>query len=629
MQKNRISEIWKTPELLIYPVFFLLSLALYYESIQFGYVLDDVIILSENSFVQNGFSGIWDILSKESFTGYFGEQKDLVAGSRYRPLSIVSFAIETEFFGNNPHLSHLINILLYALSACALFRFAHLLFKNSSSTKWYWSIPFLSACLFIAHPIHSEAVANIKGRDEIMCLLFSLSAAISWLQYTDTQKRIHLICACVWFLLALFSKENAVTFMAVIPITLYFFRSNKLKKAIIDAWPLWLCFLFFIIVRWQVIGYFLSSGTVITDLMNNPFVGMKPYEKIATIFYTIGWYYKLLFVPHPLTHDYYPYHVPKLNFGDIWVWISIITSLTFLIIAYRFRQNKPLISYSIIYYFLTFSIVSNFFFPVGTFMNERFIYMPSVGFSLISAYFLYQLSLYQQQKWKLYAGILFLLIIAAYSIRTITRVPDWKDGFTLNLSAVKVSKNSARINLFTGVSYFQRHQTETDPEKKYKDLQTAEFYIDRALKIFPTYGQGLNMKAGILAEWLKKDNDIHRFLKSLESVIKIKPELDFVTKYMEYLTKDPENNSIMFPYLKKIGFEILYKQTRNYVYALHFLGMAYRMNDKDADLCYFIACVYRDAAKFGRLNSAKIKEFEQNAQLFFNQAATLDPKYAQ
>jgi protein O-mannosyl-transferase len=605
-----------------------LAFVQYFESIQFGYVLDDVIILSENSFVQNGFAGIWDILSKESFTGYFGEQKDLVAGSRYRPLSIVSFAIEFEFFGNNPAISHFINILLYALTGCVIFRLATLLITKEPQARWWWSIPFISALLFVAHPIHSEAVANIKGRDEIMCLLFSISATISWLRYFDTNKKHHLVFSCLWFLLGLFSKENAVTFMAVIPLTIHLMRSVTLKQSIFSAWPLWLCCLFFIMVRWQVIGYFLSSGTVITDLMNNPFVGMKPYEKIATIFYTIGWYYKLLFVPHPLTHDYYPYHVPKVNFSDVWVWISIITTLAFIVIAYRLRKKQALITYAIAYYFITFSIVSNFLFPVGTFMNERFIFMPSVGFSLLCGYYLYGFSRHQEQKWKFHAWLIFILLIVAYSFQTITRVPDWKDGFTLNLSAVKVSKNSARINLFTGVSYFQRHQTETNPEKKYKDLQTAEYYIDRALAIFPTYGHGLNMKAGILAEWLKKDNDIHRFLKSLESIIKIKPELDFVTKYMEYLTKDPENNPIMFPYLKKVGYDILYKQTRNYVYALHFLGMAHRMNDKDADLCFYIASVYRDAAKFGRLKPAKMKEFEQNAELFFNQAATLDPKYA-
>ncbi len=628
MKITQFSETLKSKDLIVYLILFLLSLGLYFESLKFGYVLDDIMVLSENSFVQKGFGGIWEILSKESFTGYFGEQKDLVTGARYRPLSIVSFAIEFAIYGNNPMMSHLFNILLYALTGCVLFQFGKLIFKDRKFTSWYWSIPFIAACLFVANPIHSEAVANIKGRDEIMCLLFSICATNSWILYNDTNKRRHLLWSCFWFLLALFSKENAVTFMAVIPLTITFFRSSKLIPAIKKSWPLILCFAFFLIVRWQVIGYFLSSGTVITDLMNNPFVGMKPSEKIATIFYTIGWYYKLLIFPHPLTHDYYPYQVPKVNFDNLYTIISILITLFLLWLAFRIRKNKPFFSYSIFYYFITFSIVSNFIFPVGTFMNERFLFMPSLSFSLVCGYALYEWSQLQNQKWKIPAWIVFISILAAYSIRTITRVPDWKDGFTLNLAAVKVSKNSARINLFTGVSYFQRYQAENNPEKKYKDLQTAENYINRALEIFPQYEQALNMKAGVIAEWLKKDNDLVKFLSNLEPIIKAKPNLDFVTKYMEYLTKDPENNHVMIPYLKEVGYEILYKQTKNYQFALHFLGMAYKLTDKDAELCYYISIVYKDAARFGKLNYNKIKEYENNANIFLNQAALLDPKYA-
>ena len=136
------------------------------------------------------------------------------------------------------------------------------------------------------------------------------------------------------------------------PLTIVFFRSAKLKTAIIKAWPLWLCFVFFIFVRRLVIGYFISNGVVIDDLMNNPFIGMKPTEKIATIFYTIGWYYKLLIFPHPLTHDYYPYHVPKVGFGNIWSLLSVFVTLLLLVLAYRIRNRKQEYSYSIFYYFI-------------------------------------------------------------------------------------------------------------------------------------------------------------------------------------------------------------------------------------------------------------------------------------
>ena len=188
-----------------------MSFALYRESIGFGYVLDDVIVLSENSFVQKGFKGIKDILSKESFTGYFGTQKDLVAGSRYRPLSIVSFAIEHEFLGNYPAASHLINILLYAFTACLIFRLFQLFNISKPDSPWYLALPFIGALLFVAHPIHSEAIANIKGRDEILCLLFAIAALISWIRYYDTKSKVHAGASMVWFCLALFSKENAVT----------------------------------------------------------------------------------------------------------------------------------------------------------------------------------------------------------------------------------------------------------------------------------------------------------------------------------------------------------------------------------------------------------------------------------
>ncbi|MFZ1423600.1 MAG: hypothetical protein WAS55_07230 [Saprospiraceae bacterium] len=615
-------------ELFAYFSLFILSFGLYFESIHFGYVLDDVIVLSENSFVQKGIKGIWNILSNESFTGYFGEQKDLVTGARYRPLSLVSFAIEFEFFGNAPNISHLMNIILYAIIGCSLFFLFKILIPNLSIHKWYWSFPFIASCLFIAHPIHSEAVANIKGRDEILSLLFSILTLISWIRFHDTGRKFYQFSAIILFLLAIFSKENAVTFIAIIPLTMWLFRSQNLTKSFIKSWPLFLCFLFFIVVRWQVIGYFLSNGIVIDDLMNNPFVGMKFSEKIATIFYTIIWYFKLLLFPHPLTHDYYPYHVPRVGFNNPIAIISIALTIILLYIAFYFRTKNKVISYSILFYFITFSIVSNFIFPVGTFMNERFLFMPSVAFNFLCGYYLFQLSTLQNPLSKWTSWTLSILLLTAYSVKTISRVPDWKNGFSLNLSAVNVSKNSARINLFTGVSYFQKYQPEDNPQKKFEYLSLAETYIDKSLAIFPAYGQALNMKAGVLAEWLKKDNDIKKFLVKLESVIKVKPNLDFVTKYMDYLTKDPENNNLMFPYLKHVGYDVLYKETRNYEYALHFLGLAYKINDQDADLNYYISCAYRDMARFGKLNSSKIQEYESKAKVFLDAAKALDPKYA-
>jgi len=98
-------DFWRK-NLLPASILFFLAIGLYAYTITFDYVLDDQIVLTNNNFTKKGFDGIHDIMTKESFVGRFGEQKNLVVGARYRPLSIVTFAIEYQFFGLNPKVSH-------------------------------------------------------------------------------------------------------------------------------------------------------------------------------------------------------------------------------------------------------------------------------------------------------------------------------------------------------------------------------------------------------------------------------------------------------------------------------------------------------------------------------------------
>jgi hypothetical protein len=102
------------PKLLKYILFFIPFL-LYINTLRNNYALDDSIVITENLYVQKGISGIKDIFSNDTFTGFFKMKKDLVQGGRYRPLSLATFAIEKSLWGNRPYLSHLINALLYSL----------------------------------------------------------------------------------------------------------------------------------------------------------------------------------------------------------------------------------------------------------------------------------------------------------------------------------------------------------------------------------------------------------------------------------------------------------------------------------------------------------------------------------
>ena len=82
---------------------------------------------------------------------------------------------------------------------------------------------FIAAMIFIAHPIHTEAVANIKGRDELMAMLFSLGALYGAIKYMDNPSRKWMIISMCSYFLGLLSKENAITFFAIIPVSIYFF----------------------------------------------------------------------------------------------------------------------------------------------------------------------------------------------------------------------------------------------------------------------------------------------------------------------------------------------------------------------------------------------------------------------
>ncbi|MEL7021688.1 MAG: tetratricopeptide repeat protein, partial [Bacteroidota bacterium] len=114
---------WWTAKRLHLMGIFLLAVLLYANTLTHDYTQDDAIVIYENEFTTQGLAGIPDILKYDTFRGFFKEEgKDqLVAGGRYRPLTLVMFAAEVELFGQSPLVGHLINILLYGLVGVLLY----------------------------------------------------------------------------------------------------------------------------------------------------------------------------------------------------------------------------------------------------------------------------------------------------------------------------------------------------------------------------------------------------------------------------------------------------------------------------------------------------------------------------
>jgi protein O-mannosyl-transferase len=592
------SGFWRTHWL---PALILLALSfgLYNASIWFGYVLDDQMVIWDNAYVQKGFAGLREIFAYDSFMGYFKEQKFLLEGGRYRPLSLATFAVEVGVFGkNNPHLAHyghFINILLYGLNGVVLYRLLAGLFPQAEGGRWYFGTAFIAAVLFVLHPLHVECVANIKGRDEILALMGSLGAVWAAFRYFDTGRAFWLAVMAVLLLLGMLAKENALTFVAVIPLTVWFFGKLPAHRVAALVPPLALSALAFILIRYSALGYMLNHGKSMTDIMNNPFLFMNAGEKIATIFLTLGWYVKLLFVPNPLTHDYYPYHVPKVGLGDWKALLSIAFYLGMSVWAVMNLRRRSVPAYAVLFWLLTVSIVSNIFVAVGTFMNERFVYMPSVAFCLMGGWFVAQKlpELFKKvtflSKTPLLPGaVLFGVVALLFGLRSFTRVPDWKDALSLNSAAIKVSGNSARSHCFYVTALYREVFPKRKPEQRAAMLDTLEYHIRRSLEIYPKYSSALIMKGALAGERYGIDKNIDRMLADFESILMLIPyENKFRTylfDYLDYFKNRLDVRPQVLNFCYKTGYEFFFKQKRDAKSALLLLDKGLQIQPGDARL---------------------------------------------
>ena len=580
---NQISlstTVWKTQTWSVLLIYVLLSLILYLRTLDYGYVLDDIMVASENKFTKNGYTGIKQILTTESFSGYFGEQKNLVQGSRYRPLSLITFNIEYQIFGPKPGISHLINALLYALACYLAFLALLTLFRETWTIKQALnSLAFVTCLIFLLHPLHVEAVANIKGRDEILSLLLGMSTMLFALRYNDTHKLFALLAMSICYLLGLLAKENTLTFLAIIPLGIFLFRERKSRKLVPIVISLFALSITYLLVRLQVIGFLIDSAPS-DDIMNNAFAGMNGIEKYSTILYTLLMYLKLSVFPYPLTHDYYPYHIPIMNLGDWQVWLSVVLNLGLVFLFFFFWKKDKLVSFGIGFYFAALSIVSNIVISIGTFMNERFAFSASMGICILIACLIRYLN---RSNLKPKPGYIILgIIMTGFALVSWNRIPAWKDPLSLNSAAIKVSQNSARANCFMATALFNKYQATKDRNEKIALLNQAEPYALRSVEIHPNYYNGNSIKAGVTAERYNHDKDLELLLMRFREIISLRPDVPYVATYLEYLhNRVPKNRLVTF--YKNTAIDILLNQKKDYRMAIRYLHMGLQLAPNNPD----------------------------------------------
>ncbi len=504
------SRMFRSPVLIIA----LVTIVVNFNTLFLNYALDDSLVITGNSLTKKGISAIPEIFSSDIFQGYFGEG-GIETGGRYRPLSQAVFAIQYEFFGQNPFIGHLTNVILYTLTCVALFYFLVFLFPPGPGKKYYSSLPFIATLIYAVHPLHAEAVANIKSLDEILAMFFSLLTILFMIISIDKNKKINLIWGSLTFFLALLAKENAITFLAVIPLAIYY-KTQSLKNCGRSLIPIGIATVLYFIVRMAALEPHQQIAHV-DNFLTNPFYGAGFMERIATVIDIALRYLGLLFFPYPLTTDYYPSMVPVTNFANPLVWLSLMIFAGLAVLAVKQLKQKSVIAFSILYFFMTYSVVSNLFLNLGTPMNDRFLFMPSVGFALLIAWLLLEY-IPSRVKWqyiKKASGILLLLIISGYAIQTVIRNADWNDNYTLFEHDSKISSKSARCNVVTGKAIYDAAQ-ELPPAEKEEYYKRAELYITKGTNIFPDYYFAWALLGIIQMDRNDDSTAAHYFIRSLK-----------------------------------------------------------------------------------------------------------------
>jgi tetratricopeptide (TPR) repeat protein len=469
-----------TQGIIPYIIIMVASIGLYANTFHHQYALDDDIIICKNEYVLRGFSGMSDIFSKDLFDSFYKQMNTTaqLSGGRYRPLSVATFAIEQEFIGTREDanfeadswdfnkngkqdidedvnkdglyndkdirskgfmLRHIDNVLFYGIACCMLFLFlSTVVFKDNKL------LAFIITALFLAHPIHTEVVANVKSRDEIFSLLFMMLTLYLAHQYDSKRHLKYVLFTALTFMCAMLSKEYGATLLILIPLSLYLFSPNKFEVKNYFGLFAGLLVSFFIY-------YGIRSGIVIgksnlqdQELLNNPYLLASETQQLATKLFIFLKYFLTLLIPHPLSSDYGYNSIPYKDMGDPSVWASILLLIGFIAGGIYALIKKSWMAFAIGFYMLTILLVTNLVFNVGATMGERLVFHASVGFCMALGYGLYWIA--QKIKNPSVAFFLLIPIFVLYSIKTISRNKAWENDITLALTDVEIMPESTALN---------------------------------------------------------------------------------------------------------------------------------------------------------------------------------------
>jgi Flp pilus assembly protein TadD len=434
-----------------------LAVLVYAVTLWNGLIYDDAALIPHHEALR----GPWDLAS--IFTGrYWGQLHEL--DTLYRPLVIWSLALNVEFnraLGLNfdsPGFFHAVNISLHAIVSALVYPLARRLGLPARGA-------LAAGLIFAVHPIHTEAVASVVNRSELMSACFGLGFLIIHLS-----GRRH-VWAMLCLTLALFSKESALAWLPLaLWLDLYLGHRAWFKYLGYAA----VTFFWFGLRSMAIEGSFQD-----VPFADNPLVTAELHERLLTAIRVQFDYLQLQAWPVGLSADYSTNQIPivtslleprVLGFG------LVLGSLGYA--AWQLRRSLPLLGVSLVGYAILMSTTANILFPTGTIMGERLVYAPSVFTCLLLGMLLGPLRK-RFGRATLFVAPLLIFVLAGMSVR---RNLDWVSTERFSLALLRSAPNSTKAHF--GVAH--------DVYYPAGNLEATIHHYLRAIEIYPGYADAWN-----------------------------------------------------------------------------------------------------------------------------------------
>jgi protein O-mannosyl-transferase len=536
---------------------------IYMNTFRLEYALDDTAAITDNKFVQQGISGIPDLMTTD-FWHFSGP-----ALGYYRPLSLITFAVEYQFFGLSPHFSHFNNVLLFTITTFLLFLLMSRLFSG-----YNFLFPFIISLLFALHPIHTEIVANIKGRDELLSFLNTILMLVFVMRFYDTRKKLFLWLSLLFFYLALLSKESAMAGILLIPLFLYYCGDIKITDLVKKSIPFVLVIAFFLIQK--AILYQSVNVVVQSDNVNYPYNNELVRSSSAFMMFLV--FIRLLVIPYPLMHDYSYNQIPAVHWDNMWALLGLAGFITILIFGLAGLRKKTITGFAICSYFILISPAFGFILMRGGTFAERLLFSPSLPYCILLTFAIIKLArvnlnkkislTFSSLRPVLIVSPVFLVIFCLFSLETISRNPAWKDSFTLFATDLKKGPECSLIQYHYGCELMNLYLKEK-PKEKNKSvlngyLNDGLVSIKQAIKIFPHFSDAY-YSLGNNYEFHAYDNNSRAYLDSAISSYNMVLEMDS-KEYRAYL---------------RLGY--LYQMIGNNEQASYNFNVAYMLHPESVD----------------------------------------------